>query len=711
MIKYDYLIERNESDETRTYVPSSEIGKTLEDIVYIQGPNSSGKSTLLNLVALAFWGDKLNKEELNPALREKVRNLSEADHQKIEFKIEISNAASGITLVAKKSKGSPEIERRRIDKQGKDKPLTFDQFKKEYRLIYDIPHDPLSRLPLLLNEIKYAQKDCATKIGQLRHFLTTLISEVREGKDPDKLSEMQSKLLFAGRELDRLGDLEQNKTEELSAFADFFALKDYRDGLFALTDLKEKIDRLQTHVTKETKKEDKQSKEIAELMRKLSSNISLADAVQQKILILLRSLLPKGQSHRIDLWKQANCAKEMEMPDDYRGIKDESLFFHNHFTSQLNNDPQKQEEAEFLKLLLELVEKYTRQNFEIPGTNQSAQELTKHLKVRYNQFKDILIKKEQINNLLAHLEEIGKYIREGTIQFNDLRVLHKKRGETFTRLNEGLTAEELIDAKEQLNALEDEFQRTKAELIKRRIDPEQYQELLDVYLEEERFVSYETYSKNQANTILNELEEELSKAKRDLEHYNRQKVTLDADIKRLEERGPHKYQNYLPQLESTLRNVQQLEQKIGVKFNENVSSMIDSDISSKTMDLEEKAYAEAVEKFLAAKIRTIRHINKSYNVKRVDVINKVITTDNNKKIKFVDLGTGQSQGAYLEGLLSINDNKKVIALFDEVAMMDSSTLNPIFNTMRTLYKSNKLLVGLIVQKRDEGILVKSLLKP
>ena len=65
------------------------------------------------------------------------------------------------------------------------------------------------------------------------------------------------------------------------------------------------------------------------------------------------------------------------------------------------------------------------------------------------------------------------------------------------------------------------------------------------------------------------------------------------------------------------------------------------------------------------------------------------------------MGTGQGQSAYLLGLLNTNDNRKIIALFDEVAMMDSVSLEPIYEKFKDLYDADRLLVGIVVQKADE----------
>ena len=56
MIKINYTIERDEGNEVIEFKPNL-IPTELPNIAYIQGPNSSGKSTLLNIIALAFFGD------------------------------------------------------------------------------------------------------------------------------------------------------------------------------------------------------------------------------------------------------------------------------------------------------------------------------------------------------------------------------------------------------------------------------------------------------------------------------------------------------------------------------------------------------------------------------------------------------------------------------------------------------------------------------
>ena len=87
MIEFDYKIERDEGDKTEVYLPKG-IPKKLQNVVYIEGPNSLGKSTLLNILAIAFHG--LKNDSIHPSLKRKMKNLIESNYQTLTFSIRIT---------------------------------------------------------------------------------------------------------------------------------------------------------------------------------------------------------------------------------------------------------------------------------------------------------------------------------------------------------------------------------------------------------------------------------------------------------------------------------------------------------------------------------------------------------------------------------------------------------------------------------------------
>ena len=65
----------------------NQLPKSLPNLVKVEGPNSSGKSTLLNIIAAAFYG--LQNQSIHRSLMQRLRNLVESDHQTVEFSVTI----------------------------------------------------------------------------------------------------------------------------------------------------------------------------------------------------------------------------------------------------------------------------------------------------------------------------------------------------------------------------------------------------------------------------------------------------------------------------------------------------------------------------------------------------------------------------------------------------------------------------------------------
>ena len=92
-------------------------------------------------------------------------------------------------------------------------------------------------------------------------------------------------------------------------------------------------------------------------------------------------------------------------------------------------------------------------------------------------------------------------------------------------------------------------------------------------------------------------------------------------------------------------------------------------------------------------------MDKKYKAVEVDLISGIIRTEDQSIIHVNDIGTGHSQSTYICSLLNgANDGRKIIALFDEIAMMDDKSLEPLCNRLKALYDSNRLLIGIFSKK-------------
>src|SRR5579885_737440 len=666
MIRYDYVIRRDESDEIKEYVPDK-IPKELPAVVYIEGPNSSGKSTLLNLVALAFFGLKLGQDELNLALRERLEDLTSSEHQKLKFKIEIDNSALSSKLIAaKNSFDTSDIQLKRVT-EGKEKPMSYEQFKKEYRLIYDIPNNPLERLRELLGEVKNSQKEKGYLISNLRQFIQNLIKDVKDSKDPIQLEYVRNSL--------------QKYKKELGA-------------------LQEKIKELDNLKTKTTKAVTNRSKKLQELSELLKENRLQLEELYGKATNLLKVLIPRSEHHHLEIWQESSCSDEVKKPEVHKSIRYEASFFMSLLENLKSKEDSEGAEARFISLLLDLVKEFANSNFVVPGTAIKIHEFIKILEKELKEYHGILTKSKNIDDCIRTLDGLLQTINNCIEISNKHKDLLEKQKTTIDELIDDTKFDTSDNLKNNLERTKKKHKYYMLELDKIGVDEAKADELFNMLDNSREFWSYKVYTEDQLLEKSKDLETEIQHLENKLKKNNEIITETSNELKRLERKQPHKYQDYIVNLNNLLSVVQNLEQIISVKFDLCIKKIMERDISSRDLDQTQKEYAEQISEFLANKLQSVRHIDKIYKVKKVDVVEKEIITEGNKIIKFNDLGTGQSQGAYLEGLLSMNDNKKIIVLFDEVAMMDTNTMQRIFNKLRKLYEEKRLVLGIIVQKGD-----------
>lgn len=168
------------------------IPRILPNVALIEGPNSSGKSFLLNILALSMYG--LENEKINSALRNKMKALMDSQYQQLIFEVNIANENENIRIISKKKKPEmPEIFLFESRNGKKEKPLSYENFKNKYNLIYDIPDRPTEKLNQLTEEIREEQQRYGNRIGNLNLHINTIINQISESGDPNRLSELRNK--------------------------------------------------------------------------------------------------------------------------------------------------------------------------------------------------------------------------------------------------------------------------------------------------------------------------------------------------------------------------------------------------------------------------------------------------------------------------------------------------------------------------------------
>jgi len=701
MIKYDYVIKRDEGDEIRKYMPNL-IPNELADVVYIEGPNSSGKSTLLNLIALSFFGLKLKEDELNPSLRERLKNLIESEHQEIQFNIELRNNKLSTYLKTTKSKFSSKDFQVRIKIGEKEKPIGSEQFHNEYKLIYDIPSNPLERLPQLLTEIKNAQVLRGHQVGALGDYIKKTIDEVLDSKDPKQIVKLKNKLKEQNKNYNKNESQLEKENKFFEGFQEFYFTKTY----FDYVELSERVKEETRNIEKSKKeiKEDgkKQSKEVEALIKKIKENAGNAGEYFFKATNYLKILVPSSERHHLHIWLDSKCSDEIEQPDANRSLRQEADFFISYLPDLISHsDENKILEANFFRSLLQVLNDFSHTEITIPETDKNVLEFIKILEDKIQKYDEVMTKNTNIRTCIELIKDMKECIENGIQDTKTCKEIIDVYGETIDKIKGDDSKNKLIQLKEQQSFCEDRIKHFSKELVKINIDESEAKTVLSTLRYKKDFDSYEVYTESQLFDRLNSQKEKMNRLKEEKERLSRIIADTKSEVERIEKKKPHKYQSYLSKLEELHKVVQNLDQKLTVIFDQYIDLMINRNKEFKGLEEEEKLYMEQVAKFLAEKVHYIKHIKKNYLVRKIDVINEEIITDEKKIIRFKDIGTGQSQAAYLLGLLSMSDERKMIVLFDEVAMMDTITMKPIFGKLKSLYNDKKLLLGIIVQKADK----------
>lgn len=206
------------------------------------------------------------------------------------------------------------------------------------------------------------------------------------------------------------------------------------------------------------------------------------------------------------------------------------------------------------------------------------------------------------------------------------------------------------------------------------------------------------------NKKYNEIKEdyETSKYQYDKQNEDRKKIEdrvrkLEIEIETEKKKEKSKYAEYaaeVKKLQNEIRGLLSL-------FNEANKKLAAIDNKSYGIYSEEDPFFKSVWTYLGKRLKNVRHLDKEYVASEVNLIDGIITTFDNTKIRLSDMGTGQGQLSYLKGLLSADDDRMIIALFDEVSTMTDSTLGVLLKELEKLQKDGRLMVGMTVSPADE----------
>lgn len=688
-IEYDYVIERDEENETKIYKPDK-IPKILPGIAYIKGPNSAGKSTLLNLIALGFYGS--NNDKLPKSLKEKIDGMKNRKDQKIKFDIKIYDKEHNLILESRKSNFDSEIE---VYSYGKK--VDADRFYTEYNLIYDIPENPTGRLKDLNYEVKDLQHRYMRNIGILETYIREIIAEVESGKDPQKIEKLKNEIRGyeeeRERRIEKKNDLD-NETKDLEIYVYTKLATGYKSKV-------EDIDKKLKNLKKDKRKIKKQNEEAYEIWNEVKTDLEEIEKLYSGLSLSLYENLPEGQKYRLDLWNKMDFHKILI--SRYVDPRSESQILD---IKEIFDDLRKKLgengasiETELCERLLGVLSEFKEYDIKIPGYNMNVREFTRSLEDYIEKNRTELKKTKDVEKICTRLDDLYNKLQEVKEKIKIIENTDREFDPTT------------FYSSEKIENIENSLENEKREYEKK-YDGYKSHCISSLHLQEDDIKrvfeskrdKYSDLRLLDEDSLISRLTEQKKKRKDAEDNVNEIEVFIKEktrELNDLENRKPHKYQDHKEDLNRLLRTCGILKNKLA-KYDEYIDKIIKGEKPKSDNEKDAENYLEKLSTYLAKRMDTIRHIDRVYKVKKIDVIDEIVITEEGKRIRFEDFGTGQSQSAYLGSILNTNDKRKMIVLLDEVAMMDKTSLKPVFDKMRDLYKRGQLVMGIIVQIETEG---------
>lgn len=693
MITYSYLLERDETDEVVPYSPSypTELG----NLVHLRGPNGTGKSTLLHLIALGCHG--LKTGSVNETLRSKIRSVLGGDQQRLCFDVEITDRSGRVALHMAKAADSAVINLR----DGDGKPLGIEQFERRFKLIYDIPDNPLARLPELLREIRSTQQRIESSARALRERCLRVRSDIEDARNPAKIAEREKEIQTVEprkkRAETKVGGLE----DTLKQVRMFTALKFYEHYTKREKELKTTVSKLKKEGRRVGKVEKKRDDEFARLSKQVVDVTRELEDLYHGLSPLLEGFFSTGQeAPHYELWREIVVRQELLQPELHMSLFRESR----HFISALREQRHKLDgagnldEARLLGEMLALLERYKTSDLEIPGSGLSVQKFSDLIQAELAKHQGSLDRERALNSGISDLERILEvrqaFVDEILPKWKALEAEAERPGASDTDY-----VDDIAPLEEKLRVLEKSVAFYASELARVGIETREASNLYgDVVLSGACSELHPLLEKDLRQRI-DGLDIEIEQLTKQMHKDGANLDYLAKDLEKLKKQEPHPYQDHTDALNKLISHVQSVEARLN-QYDVYVKQLMSKTVDVKKADQARDAYFEHVFEYVGNRVGRLRFADDIHEVARIDLIKEEIVTTAGKHLRVDQMSTGQGQAAYLSGLLTGYDGRTMLALFDEVAVMDSKSMATINESLLNLYQEDKLLVGMVVQMAD-----------
>ena len=722
MLDVDYELKRQEGvGHERVFHVDEGLKMINSNAVYIEAPNAQGKSTFLNILAIAFYGDRLEETDsrISQSLRSDIKYMTARENQNYTFRVVITSKDGSIQLISTKDNpNSDDIEVKEII-NGKEKYLPVSTFKDEYFLIYDIPEDPLNRITEILSGVKYQQILYKNKVAKFKQYL----DEVKQGialSRNDAEIEQKRRLISEYKEnCEKLKNNIDRNNDEIRIIESFLALREFKRYVELSFSYAESIKRIsktegnfQTNVKRFNTRYDNKYREVCEKITELNRVIS---EVTFKIDSLFIDRNYDEIRDHIKTIKDADiCVGDYQIN---KKILTEIQYFKKKLSVFLKDRQIKESGiiGSFYDEMINILDQYKSIEITLPGTEKSINELIILLSEEYNKNSKYKLIFDELNECIKKLDYLIGEVNKLPKELTTLRMLHNKKEKlSSTQIDEKQLNTEIDDLGGKLNTNLEKVEIYKKMAAKHEISIDEKSNLYEIEEFKNKIIKHnkEFIEIFQLDEMLILSETKLRET--NIEEFNKKLLSIKDVVSQyenkladLENRKPHKYQNYSQKINELSNSCDALERKL-IEYERIIQDIANGTKLSSEIEID---YNDEISHFFAKNIPEFPYINEFIKPIKVDFLNKVIILDNERKIDMKDISTGQSMSMYVQALLNRpqDDKRKMIVIFDEVATMDSNSLRPIQKILKKHIEQNKVIVSIFAKAVDRELKVTELI--
>jgi DNA repair exonuclease SbcCD ATPase subunit len=674
LFKIDYKYKKGGPEYSKHY-PSEEDAN--HNIFIIKGKNDRGKSTLMQMIALGLYGGE--SEDIDIYLKDRMQRLLSKDVEKCEFDFTIVSQDGGTNLRSRLVNGNIKVT---VD----GRPRGKDYIKDKFKILYDIPEEPIKKLAAALRQMEY-------KFSLYETYINNFVAQIRaEIERFEAFEDKESRLKELKEELEknkknrakiksRLDDVEEtlDNLEKIKIIVEFEkAYADFETLTVQMKDLeKRKTDLRKAGVGGGTAKYNKLLKNFT---LSLSALKILIDSTTK-----LNALIDAEEKKEL-----AKISKEINSvftPSDLENGRIKRWYdFFDTVRQKLESKPlyekklAEEDQIRLFKRMIKILKDFIDLDGTIPGTEgKTVIEFIKALEIDKKELENKVSEKLALNKGVDLCSEIIKSLGEVVTAKSQIPKTEATAEEDYYEISEQL--EELRNKSVKiagvLERLESKYRTmsgSEKKALLKGIDRDNVFKEFEDTKKEKKKLSGKVAAFDIKISNVKSLIEELKKTKKPDLKFTKDELKTLFDVS-----------------SSLIRKIS--------SWRDQVSSLDLKKLEvSGEVDEDSKIFYEALGDYFASVLKVIYFENQGWELEKVDLLNHCYVVNGRPPIGFLDIGTGHTAlNALLASLKQDYGGKKKVLLFDEIGHMDENNVNRLLNEIKKQVISGEVIFAFLTQ--------------